>query len=68
MITEIFVSKPFRGGSVLKKLINGLKTFVRARDIKTLFALTRQTERDLICLAESLGFDHTGREMIELIL
>jgi len=68
MITEIFVSKPFRGGRVLKKLINGLKTFVKARDIKTLFALTRHTERDFICLAESLGFDHTGREMIELIL
>jgi len=68
MITEIFISRPFRGGRILRNLLRGLKTFARERGCNTLIAFTQHTEKDFACLAENLGFDHTGKEMIELIL
>jgi len=68
MITEVFISRPFRGGRVLKELMHGLDIFVREREATTIFALLSRTDRDITSLAESLGFDNSGKEMIERIL
>ncbi|MCU0610446.1 MAG: GNAT family N-acetyltransferase [Candidatus Eisenbacteria bacterium] len=67
-IHEIFVAKPYRGGRVFRALGAEAVAHATAKGARLMELRLRYTQRDLALLAESLGFEPTGRQVFERII
>lgn len=67
-IHEVYVAKPYRGGPALGALESEALRFAASKGARSLEVRLRRTQRELILLAEALGFEPTGREVFERII
>ncbi len=68
VIQEVYVSRPFRGGPVLKALMQGMEEFAKSKGATELVIMPSKNKRNLLLLAEEKGFEPTGREVFEMWL
>lgn len=67
-VHEVYVAKPYRGGATLKALGAEAQRYAFRKGARTMELRLRRTQRELILLAEALGFEPTGREVFERIV
>ncbi len=67
-IQEVYVAKPYRGGATIRALAAEVAGYASAKGARGMEVRLRPTQRELIFLAEALGFEPTGREVFERAL
>ena len=65
-IQELYIDKPYRGGGVLRAMLDWTRGFVLARGGVGIEVRLRRIDIDLVTLAEALRFEPTGRQIFRL--
>lgn len=64
-VLEVYVSKPYRGGGALRALAAEAQRYAVSKGAHCMELRLRCTQRELILLAEAMGFEPTGRQVYE---
>ncbi len=62
-IQELYIDKPYRGGGVLRSMLDWTEGFVLAKGGVGIEVRLRRIDTDLVTLAEALRFEPTGRQI-----
>jgi len=67
-IREVYITKPYRGGATLRALGAEAVRYAASKGARCLEVRLRGTQRELILLAEAIGFEPTAREVFERMI
>jgi len=65
-IQELYIDKPYRGGELLRTMLDWTREFVSAKGGVGIEVRLRRVDIDLVSLAETLRFEPTGSQIFRL--